>query len=53
MQATEIKLEIARIIPHQIHCKTLKEEKGECNCNHDAIVAELDTFIHHLLRGIR
>lgn len=51
MQAPEIKLEIARIVPHAFNCKSHKGE--ECSCSHEKVVDELDAFVFQLLRRIR
>jgi hypothetical protein len=53
MQASEIRLEIARIVKHDIGCATRRKDPGECNCSQPETVDELDTLVYRLLRGIR
>lgn len=52
MQVAQIELELERIVPHQTHCKTLKTEPGECNCNHTEVVKQLDTLFYQIRRQI-
>lgn len=51
MQLGEIKSEIGGIVPHQTHCKTLKPEPGECNCNHDNVTNKLNDLFINVLKG--
>lgn len=51
MQLAQIEQEIARIVPHQIHCATRKSEPGECNCDHRHIAQELNKLFLDVLKG--
>lgn len=53
MHYAQIKLEIEKIVPHAVHCKTLKEPAGECNCSHAKVSEDLYQLILAILKQKR